>query len=348
MPDTAELKKAIVTRDLLRGARNAVRTCLGIGPDDVVTVICDEASIRVAAAIREEIEAAGARSSAFILERHAQRPLAHLPSEIARSLERSTASVYTVHPRDGEFEHRRELIAMVAPCKLRHAHMIRITEDAMRQGMLSDYRRVAALNLFMKAKLLAGQEIRVTSASGTDVRVVLDPSEPIESAAGVIAPGEWSNLPNGEVYTVPSSVDGVYVCDGIAPSEQKLGSSELSRRPLRFDMKGGRLVGIEGGPGDLAAEILDAVKRGQNVDRVGMFAVGTNFEILMPIGDASQDMFMPGAYFSLGRPFAVGTSSWSSTCQLSFSGRKTSLSVGKETLVEAGRYPQRVLDALRV
>jgi aminopeptidase len=347
MPDSAELKSRPVPQALRRGARNAVRSCLSIGADDVATRICDDASLTVAAALFAEIQDAGARCHAFILERRAPRPIVGLPAEIGRALKLSKASIYTVHPKEGEYEHRKELIGMVAPLKLRHAHMIRITEDAMMQGMLSDYRRVAKLNAIVRERLARAKEIRVTSATGTDVRVTLDPSEPMYCAAGVIAPGEWANLPNGEVYTVPATVDGVYVCDGTVPSEEKFDRIELSRRPLRIEMAGGRLAKIDGGPGKLANGILATVRSGKNVDRIGMFAVGTNFELLMPIGDASQDMFIPGAYFSLGRPVATGNAAWTSTCQLSFSGRKTCLVVDGDTLVDAGRYSPRILDMTR-
>jgi aminopeptidase len=347
MPDSAELRSKPVPSVLRRGARNAVRSCLGIEEGDTVTLVCDDASLGIAAAIFAEIEDAKAHCHAFILERRAVRPLTGLPAEIGRALKLSKASIYTVHPKEGEYEHRKELIGMVAPLKLRHAHMIRITEDAMMQGMLSDYRRVAKLNAIVKKRLECAQEIRVTSPTGTDIRVTLDPSEPIYSAAGVIAPGEWANLPTGEVYTVPAAVDGVYVCDGTVPSEEKFNRVELSRRPLRIEVAGGRLTKLDGGPGKLAAGILETVRNGKNVDRIGMFAVGTNFELLMPIGDASQDMYIPGVYFSLGRPVATGNAAWTSSCQLSFSGRRTSLTIDGDTLVDAGRYLPRILEMTR-
>ena len=347
MPDSAELRSTPAAAALRRGARNAVRSCLGVKAGEVVTLVCDDASMGVAAALLAELDDAQACSHVFILERRTVRPLTGLPAEISRALKASNASIYTVHPKDGEYEHRKELIGMVAPLKLRHAHMIRITEDAMMQGMLSDYRRVAKLNAIVKQHLVRAKEIRVTSPTGTDARVTLDPSEPIYSAAGVIAKGEWANLPNGEVYTVPQSVEGVFICDGTVPSEEKFDRIELSRRPLRIEIADGRLTKLAGGPGNLAAGILATVRSGRNVDRIGMFAVGTNFELLMPIGDASQDMFIPGAYFSLGRPVATGNATWTSTCQLSFSGRKTSLIIDGETLVDAGRYSPRVLNMTR-
>ena len=34
--------------------------------------------------------------------------------------------------------------------------------------------------------------------------------------SGLINPRYWSNLPAGEVFTTPASVDGVFVCDGTA------------------------------------------------------------------------------------------------------------------------------------
>jgi len=328
-----------------RGAKNAADSCLGLGDRDVVTLICDEASIAVAAALLEACEEAGAKVHAFILERHAPRPLDRLPSTIVRALERSTASFYTVHPEDGEVAHRQELIKMVKPLKLRHAHMIRITEDAMQQGMLADYRQVARLNPLVIDRLRRARTIRVTSRAGTDVVVTLDPGEGWDSSAGVIGPGEWYNLPNGEVLTCPAAVDGLFVCNGIVPGDVPVDKFDLLRKPLKIELKDGRLVRLTGGPGNLAADILATVRSGVNLDRIGMFAVGTNFNLLMPIGDLIQDMFLPGAYFSLGRSPVTGgiSASWEASAQLTFTGRKTTLELDGFKVIDESRYDPTIL-----
>ena len=204
MPDTQEIKSQGDVSQMMRGARNAMASCLSVTAEDQITMICDVNTLSVAAALLQAAEEAGAKIQSYVLERHVPRPAEALPPEIVRALKKSTVSIYACHPMEGEVPHRFELIQLVEPLKLKHAHMIQITEDAMMQGMLSDYRRVAKLNKIMIERVNRASSIRVSSRAGTDVSVSLDPAEPWEDSAGVVEPGAWRNLPNGEILTCPA------------------------------------------------------------------------------------------------------------------------------------------------
>src|ERR1700752_2655377 len=78
------------------GAHNAVDVCLRVQPDEQVSVITDEATIEIAAAIATELDKVGAPYHAWILEQLAPRPLKDLPSEIAADLETSQVSIFVV------------------------------------------------------------------------------------------------------------------------------------------------------------------------------------------------------------------------------------------------------------
>jgi leucyl aminopeptidase (aminopeptidase T) len=345
MPDTQEIRGQGDVSRMMKGARNALTSCLAVGAEDTVTLVCDESTLTVAAALLQAADEVGANTNCFILERHVPRPAEKLPPEVVRSLRKSSISIYAVLPQEGEVTHRFELIEMIRPLNLKHAHMIQITEDAMMQGMLSDYRQVAKLNQIMIERVGRAKSIRVTSRIGTDVSVTLDPAERWESSAGVIEPGCWANLPNGEILTCPRAVDGVFLCDGVVPAAEQFDRFDIGRKPLRIELSGGRLADLSGGPGDLAANVLANIRAGINLDRIGMFAVGTNFELLMPIGDGIQDLFIPGAYFSFGRsPSSSGHKpSWEASAQLTFTSRKTSVELDGKLVVDEGRYDRAVL-----
>jgi leucyl aminopeptidase (aminopeptidase T) len=345
MPDTVEIKGQGDVSRMMKGARNAMQSCLAVTPDDKITIICDESTLTVAAALLTAAEETGAHVGCYILERHVPRPAEKLPPEIVRALKKSTISIYACLPQEGEVTHRFELIQLVKPLGLKHAHMIQITEDAMMQGMLSDYRKVAKLNKIVIERISRAKAIRVTSRIGTDVTVRLDPAEPWDSSAGVIAPGSWLNLPNGEVLTCPAAVDGVFLCDGVVPAAQQFERFDIGRKPLKIELAGGRLVELSGGPDDLSSNVLATIRSGTNLDRIGMFAVGTNFELLMAIGDGIQDLFIPGAYFSFGRSPATGDHkpAWEASAQLTFTGRKTSLELDGVAIIQEGRYDPDVL-----
>src|SRR5450755_865572 len=72
---------------LTPGARNAVRVCLRVEPSEKVTVITDEVSQEIAAAIVHELEEVGCRYQTWVLEDVATRPLTDLPLAIAEDLE---------------------------------------------------------------------------------------------------------------------------------------------------------------------------------------------------------------------------------------------------------------------
>jgi aminopeptidase len=57
------------------GARNAVTTCLRITPLEKVTLIADETTIEIAAALVSELAKIGCIWNAFVLEEIAERPL---------------------------------------------------------------------------------------------------------------------------------------------------------------------------------------------------------------------------------------------------------------------------------
>src|SRR5260370_40039015 len=65
------------------GARNAVRTCLNIGPQDRVCIIRDRPRQHIAEAIEEEARATGATVRSWTREDHVSRPATSFPRSSA-------------------------------------------------------------------------------------------------------------------------------------------------------------------------------------------------------------------------------------------------------------------------
>lgn len=346
MPNSTDSCFSKAQPNLLRGARNAVQICLGVQAEDRVVLICDEATAVVASALMAAIDETGATKSVFLLERWVERPAQELPPALWTAHRQATVCIYAVQPQATEHVHRLALVSAVAPLKLRHAHMVRITPDALMQGMLADYRRIARLNELMIERLSRTTLVRVRSAKGTDVTVRLDPNETWDSAAGIIRPGQWYNLPNGEITTCPGAVDGVFVCDAIAPSDTPVDAFDLARRPLQIELADGMLVQVSGGPPGLAEQVGALAAGDSAMNRIGMFGMGTNFELLMPIGDPAQDLFLPGGYFALGRLATPSSprATWSSRNLLPFAGRRTTVELDGMPLIHDGRFAQSLLD----
>ncbi|MGA8242515.1 MAG: hypothetical protein WB818_18205, partial [Desulfobacterales bacterium] len=104
------------------GAFNAVNVCLRLQLDERLTLITDEATSEIAAALVSEIEKVGSRYNVFVLENLMPRPLVHIPPAILDDLQKSDVSILANITQSGELPSRREMINVVNRRKIRHAH----------------------------------------------------------------------------------------------------------------------------------------------------------------------------------------------------------------------------------
>ena len=74
-PSKRQLNQLAFDPELTPGAQNAVRVCLRVQPTEKVTVITDEVSLEIAAALVRELENVGCRYQSWVLEEVATRPL---------------------------------------------------------------------------------------------------------------------------------------------------------------------------------------------------------------------------------------------------------------------------------
>jgi len=95
--------------ELTPGARNAVRVCLRVLASEKVTVITDEVSVEIAAAIVHQLEELGCRYRTWVLEDVGTRPLTDLPPAIAADLETSQVSIFAVQAQTNELKSRMQM-----------------------------------------------------------------------------------------------------------------------------------------------------------------------------------------------------------------------------------------------
>src|SRR3982750_1577720 len=92
--------------ELQPGARNAIRDCLRLKPEERITIITDEATQDIAAALQSEVEELGAQHAVFVLENHAPRPLTGMPENILEDLATSQVSIFCAQTQRGELGSR--------------------------------------------------------------------------------------------------------------------------------------------------------------------------------------------------------------------------------------------------
>src|SRR5438067_2108821 len=144
MPD--RLTTDIIDAELAPGARNATRVCLRLQPTERITIITDEATTEIAAALQAEVEEVGAAHAVFVLENYAERPLTHMPKIILDDLAQSQVSIFAAQTLTGELGARIEMTAVINKNRIRHGDMVNINRQIMVEGMRANFVAVAALS----------------------------------------------------------------------------------------------------------------------------------------------------------------------------------------------------------
>ncbi len=327
---------------LLPGARVAVSQCLAIGPQDRVFIITDKATWDIGEALSKAAQEKEALVHLRPLEDFGTRPFTSLPGTLAQALRefQPTATFFAAQGQPGEVAFRLELGRLLRnELRVRHGHMIGITPELMRTGMQADYFQVARRTQAIFERVRNAQIIRVTNPDGTDFTVTLDPTNRrwIPCTGLYHQPGQWGNLPEGEVFTAPLNAQGTLTANLLGDYfSEKYG---LLEHPMTFVIQDGRVVRIEHPHRDLAQEVWTYLQSDENGSRVGEFAIGTNEFLTQLTGNLLQDEKFPGVHVAFGDPYADRTGAdWHSRVHVDVIPLRVNVWVDGEPLMRDGRF----------
>jgi leucyl aminopeptidase (aminopeptidase T) len=334
-----QLNKLAFDPQLTLGARNAVRVCLRVQASEKVTVITDEVSLEIAAALVRELEEMGCRYQTWVLEDVATRPLTDLPLAIAEDLETSQVSIFAVQAQANELKSRMQMTDVVNRRKIRHAHMVNINKQIMLEGMRADFLKVDRLSVKVLETVRKAKQIRAKTAAGTDLVADLNPNYRWVKTSGMISPEKWGNLPGGEVFTAPGEVNGTFVIDGVVGDYLCAKFGDLKTHPLTIQVKGNRLIEAHSANKELKDDFWAYTHTDENSDRVGEFAIGTNIELKDVIGQILQDEKYPGVHIAFGNPYGQHTGAeWDSSTHIDVVGRNFDIWVDGEQIMRGGQF----------
>jgi len=325
--------------DLAPGARNAIEVCLGIQRGERVALIADRASGEVGASLAAVLDEVGASCDAVLIEDVAERPLTSAPPAVLAALEQADAGILCVQPEQGELGARMAIVAAVERRAIRYAHMVGVTTQIMRQGMRADYRLVDQLSQRLCERMTRATRLRVQTTGGTRLTATFNPAFTWVKTSGLINRRYWSNLPAGEVFTTPLSVDGVFVCDGTAGDYFGPKYGDLQATPLTLEIAGGRLQSAHSARKDLEQEFWRYCHTDEQSDRVGEIAFGTNIALDTMIGVLLQDEKIPGVHLAFGDPYGSQTGApWKSRTHIDVLTRGCDVWIDDEQVIGQGRY----------
>src|SRR3954467_15501389 len=122
MPD--HLSTNTLDAELAPGARNAIRVCLRLKPEERITIITDQETCDIAAALQAEVEEVGAEHAVFVLENYTDRPMQNMPQPILDDLAQSQVSIFAAQSQTGELGARMQMSTIVNRNRIRHGHMV--------------------------------------------------------------------------------------------------------------------------------------------------------------------------------------------------------------------------------
>jgi leucyl aminopeptidase (aminopeptidase T) len=279
--------------------------------------------------------------SVRFLEHYGERPLTTFPKDLREDLiaARPTVTYYIATAQPGEIAFRIPLLPfLVQELKVRHGHMIGIDDVVMTEGMCADYDEVFRLTNQIYDLVRTAHTIHVTSVKGSNVTATFHPEwKWIPCHGRYHEQGKWGNLPEGEVFTAPATLDGVLVCDVLGDYfSEKYGVLE---HPLILTIKDGYVIDVTSENVALATEVRDYLFSVPNGNRAGEFAIGTLTSLKELSGNLLQDEKMPGLHVAFGNPYPQFTGAdWNSTIHVDVIPSCCSIEVDGREIMRDGKF----------
>jgi len=280
---------------LREAAETAVHQCMALGADESCAVVTDDERLPIGEVLYDV--ASAVTDDAVLLryppgEQHGTEP----PAPVAAAM--ADADV-VLAPTTKSLSHTR---ARKRACDAgaRAATLPGITEDVMIAGLDADYEAIARHCRDVYEQVRDADEIRVTTPAGTDLTVRPGDREWLTDTGMVHDPGDFSNLPAGEVFVSPETANGTYVVDGTMMPHG------LVDEPLRFEVEDGSVTHISD---DAVRDQVDAGRAdvGDAAANLAELGIGTNVGVTELVGSVLLDEKAAGTvHVAIGDDASIG------------------------------------------
>jgi aminopeptidase len=327
-----------------QGVKQAIENCLKVKKGEEVVIITDRETLGIGTALRAAAEKiTGKPARFFLMEDFGARPIP-FPRVIEEAMSVADVSIYAAQGAKGELAtFRQPMIRTIeASPKLRHGHMIGITPEIMTDGMCSDYKEIQRISKLVYEKVKNARAIRVVTDKGNDFTAEFSPELKWTVSDGDIMPGHWKNLPDGEVFTSPQTLNGQVVIDGCLGDFFAEKYASLEDTPIRIEVEDGRALreSLQCRNEELRKEFEAYVfETDENSSRVGEFAIGTNTGLTHLIYNLLQDEKFPGIHIAFGSPLPGHTGAkWDSKAHVDGVLKSPTIYVDGEAIMTQGKF----------
>ena len=297
MTDDTSTDDAATADAIAAAAHTAINQCLALDADESVVVVTDDERQPIGEALyaaAKEVTDDATVTRYPPGDQHGAEP----PAPVAAAMK--NADVFLA-PTTKSLSHTRAR-GEACTAGARGATLPGITEDVFVTGLDADYEQIAAACERVREQVAGAEEIHVTTPSGTDIRFEPGDREWLGDTGMVHEPGDFSNLPAGEVFVSPESATGTYVVDGTMMPHGLLDAGQ----ELRFGVEDGRVIDISD---DEVREQVEtaAADVGDAAYNLAELGIGTNVGVTDLVGSVLLDEKAGGTvHIAIGDDAGIG------------------------------------------
>ena len=260
----------LVATDVSNSAMIAVRDCMGVRPDERVLVVTDTVRKDIGLPLFHAALELGCDAILMEMmprERSGEEP----PRAIAHAMLHSDVVLAATRVSLSHTQARKEACrngARVASIPIQDEDHDLVMNVFATGGMTADYPAMDRQIDRLISRLKKVREVRVSTGLGTDIRFTVGDREWHEDTGIAHEPGEFTNLPGGEVFIAPYNASGTIVIDG------SFGDFGLLNYPLKLSIKDGYCIRADGDHENDLESIFELL--GHNARNVAELGIGMN------------------------------------------------------------------------
>lgn len=250
----------------LEGIRMALETCMGVKRGEEVLVVGDSNNLLIANSFASVAATLGTEVSLILMkprEVHGNEP----PKAVASAM---LGADVIMLPTSKSLSHTN---AREAATKkgARIASMPGINKEILEGAMGADYAKIHERSRSLVEKVTQASTVLITTDKGMKLELNIKDRKGQEDSGILVKPGDWGNLPAGEIYCAPLENEA----EGIAIIDTVMAGVGILSEPIQIKIHQGKAISIEGG---LEAEKFRSILEGADTDafKIGELGIGSN------------------------------------------------------------------------
>jgi leucyl aminopeptidase (aminopeptidase T) len=283
--------------DLRTPAETAIHQCLDLTGEETCVVVTDDERRDVGEALYEV--ASEVTADATVMQyppgtQHGSEP----PAPVAAAMREADVFLAPTTKSLSHTTARKEACEAGA----RGATLPGITPEVFVTGLDADYESIREECAAIYEQVADAETVRVTTEAGTDITFTPGDREWLQDTGMVHEPGDFSNLPAGEVFVSPETADGTYVVDGTIMPHGLLDDGQT----VEFDVADGQVTRIS--DDDIRVMVEAAADEvGADAYNLAELGIGTNVAVTDLVGSVLLDEKAGGTvHIALGDDHSIG------------------------------------------